>query len=122
GFPEIGTGVKVAFHHLGEITNPESVDTSIRPDDIESMKGLLARYLPRANGPFLRGTVCLYTNTPDGHFIIDFHPKSRRILLASPCSGHGFKFASAIGEVLADLALDGKSPLNLSLFRLERFT
>lgn len=86
------------------------------------MRELLARFLPQANGKFLRGTVCLYTNTPDGHFIVDRHPKSERVILASPCSGHGFKFASAVGEALADLALDGKSALDLSLFRLERFT
>ena len=120
GFPDLGTGVKVAFHHQGEITHPEAVNREVTPADIETMRGLLQRYLPEANGEFLRGTVCLYTNTPDGHFIIDQHPASERVIVASPCSGHGFKFASAVGEVLADLALDGRSSMDLSLFRLER--
>jgi glycine/D-amino acid oxidase-like deaminating enzyme len=85
------------------------------------MRALLARYLPAANGAFLRGTVCLYTNTADGHFILDRHPETDRVILASPCSGHGFKFASAIGEVLADLVLDSQSTFDLSLFRPNRF-
>jgi sarcosine oxidase len=120
GFPDLGAGVKVAFHHQGEITNPAAVNREVTPADIGAMRDLLERFLPEANGQFLRGTVCLYTNTPDGHFIIDKHPSSDRVLLASPCSGHGFKFASAVGEVLADLALDGRSGMDLSLFSLER--
>ena len=113
--------MKVAFHHQGEITSPEGVERDVSGADIEKMRGVLAKYLPAANGKFLRGTVCVYTNTADGHFILDRHPESNRVIVASPCSGHGFKFASAIGEVLADLVLDGKSPLDLSLFRLDRF-
>jgi sarcosine oxidase len=121
GFPDLGAGVKVAFHHQGEFTTPGTVDRNLTTDDIENLRLLLKRYLPAADGDFLRGTVCLYTNTPDGHFILDRHPESDRVIVASPCSGHGFKFASAIGEVLADLVLDGKSSLDLSLFRLDRF-
>jgi glycine/D-amino acid oxidase-like deaminating enzyme len=97
------------------------VNREITASDVESMRQLLARFLPAANRRFLRGTVCLYTNTPDGHFILDQHPQSDRVILASPCSGHGFKFASAIGEALADLVLDGRSQLDLSFFRLSRF-
>lgn len=123
GFPDLGSGVKVAFHHQGAFAaSAETVNRTVTEQDILAMRELLARFLPQANGKFLRGTVCLYTNTPDGHFIVDRHPKSERVILASPCSGHGFKFASAVGEALADLALDGKSALDLSLFRLERFT
>lgn len=121
GFPDLGSGVKVAFHHQGEVTTSDSVSRNVTEADIETMRGLLRRFLPTADGEFLRGTVCLYTNTPDGHFILDRHPQSERVIIASPCSGHGFKFASAIGEVLADLVLDGKSTMDLSLFRLNRF-
>jgi sarcosine oxidase len=121
GFPDLGEGVKVAFHHQGEITNPEKVNRNVTEADIESMRNLLRRFLPQANGRFLRGTVCLYTNTPDGHFIIDFQPGSDRVVIASPCSGHGFKFAGAVGEVLADLATAGRSAFDLSLFRADRF-
>jgi sarcosine oxidase len=121
GFPDLGSGVKVAFHHQGETTSAEVVNREVTEADVISMRQLLARYLPQGNGDFLRGAVCLYTNTLDGHFILDFHPATARVVLASPCSGHGFKFASAIGEVLADLALKGSSQLDLSLFRLNRF-
>ena len=122
GFPDLAEGIKVAFHHQGTPTNPEIADRTVSTADIEKMRTVLCRYLPAANGNFLRGTVCLYTNTPDGHFILDKHPTARRILVASPCSGHGFKFASAIGEALADMVLDGKSSLDLSLFRLDRLS
>ncbi|MCB0227494.1 MAG: FAD-dependent oxidoreductase, partial [Anaerolineae bacterium] len=64
--------------------------------------------------------VCLYTVTPDEHFILDFHPESERVVIASPCSGHGFKHAAAIGETLAELALNGKSTLDISQFSLAR--
>ena len=121
GFPDLGEGVKVAFHHQGETTDPEKVNRNVTEADIDSMRKLLARFLPQANGKYLRGTVCLYTNTPDGHFIIDFQPGSERVVIASPCSGHGFKFASAMGEVLADLATAGRSTFDLSLFRADRF-
>ena len=120
GFPDLGSGVKVAFHHQGEMTNAEAVNRAVTRGDIEGMRGLLERYLPEANGEFLRGTVCLYTNTADGHFILDKLPGSERVIVASPCSGHGFKFASAIGEVLADVALGEESKSDLSLFRLGR--
>lgn len=120
GFPDLGSGVKVAFHHQGTVTNTTAVDRHCTAADIESMRAILTRYLPGANGEFLRGTVCLYTNTPDGHFIVDFHPETERVVLASPCSGHGFKFASAIGEAIAELATGGSYRLDLSLFRLKR--
>jgi sarcosine oxidase len=121
GFPDLGSGVKVAFHHQGELTNAVVADRNVHGTDISRMRTLLQRYLPEANGNFLRGTVCLYTNTPDGHFILDRLPSNPNVILASPCSGHGFKFASAVGEVLANLALDQTPALDLSLFRLDRF-
>ncbi|RPI52201.1 MAG: FAD-dependent oxidoreductase, partial [Chloroflexi bacterium] len=81
---------------------------------------LLDRYLPEANGRLLETAVCMYTNTPDHHFVIDFHPAHSQVLIASPCSGHGFKFSAAVGEMAAGLLMDGKAPFELGLFRLER--
>jgi sarcosine oxidase len=122
GFPDLGDGLKLAFHHQGEITNADLVDRTIRDDDVARMRGLMTRFLPQAaDAPLLRGTVCLYTNTPDGHFILDRHPDHVNVILGSPCSGHGFKFASAIGEVLADFAQDRAPNLDLRLFSLQRF-
>jgi sarcosine oxidase len=121
GFPDLGSGVKVAFHHQGDLTNPVTVDRTVHSSDVARMRELLARYLPNANGTFLRGTVCLYTNTPDGHFILDALPDNPNVIVASPCSGHGFKFASAVGEVLADMACGENPKLDLKLFSLARF-
>ena len=74
------------------------------------------------NGTLKEGAVCLYTNTPDQDFVIGPHPASARVTIASPCSGHGFKFASAVGEVLADLVTTGRSSFDLSPFNPRRFT
>jgi sarcosine oxidase len=64
---------------------------------------------------------CLYTSTPDSNFVIDVHPNNDRIIIASPCSGHGFKHSAAIGEVLAEQVVDGKSKIEISSFSLKRF-
>ena len=121
GFPNMGTGVKVALMHQGEETGPDSIDREVSQDDENAVRAMLERYLPSANGPALSAQVCMFTNTPDTHFLIDFHPEAPQTLIASPCSGHGFKFASAIGEILAELLVDGRSGLNIDLFRLDRF-
>jgi sarcosine oxidase len=123
GFPDLGDGLKLAFHHQGEITSAAGADRTLRTDDIQKMRDVMARYLPRAaRAEFLRGTVCLYTNTPDGHFILDSLPTDSNVIVASPCSGHGFKFASAIGEVVANITLGKPTGLNTTLFSLRRFS
>ena len=121
GFPDLGDGVKVAVHHHGQRCDPESVDRRVAPEEIERVRWALDKYLPAANGALIDTTVCLYTNTPDGHFILDTHPESPAVILASPCSGHGFKFAPVIGEILADLAMDQPPRFDISGFALSRF-
>ena len=116
GFPDLGEGVKVACHHDGATVSPDFVSREVAPAEVESMRGLLRRYLPQADGPLRSSTVCLYTNTPDEHFWIDRHPAHPQVIIASPCSGHGFKFSSVIGEILSDLATVGKSQFDLGLF------
>jgi sarcosine oxidase len=121
GFPDIGDGVKVALHHQGEMTGPGTVRREVAQEEIESMRGLLRRFLPCAEGPLISTAVCIYTNTPDEHFILDLHPAFPQVVIASPCSGHGFKFSSVIGELAARM-LDGAAPaFDLSLFKLARF-
>jgi sarcosine oxidase len=117
GFPDLGHGVKLALHHEGEVTTADTVRRTIDDHDTESVRALAQRFLPRADGPLLEATVCLYTNMPDGHFLIDRHPGNERVLVVSPCSGHGFKFSSAIGEIAADLVEGAKPKFDLSLFR-----
>jgi sarcosine oxidase len=120
GFPDVGDGVKVALHHQGEATHPDSVRRTVAADEIAFVRSLLARYVPQANGALRETTVCMYTNTPDEHFIIDRHPVHSGVIIASPCSGHGFKFSSAIGEVIADLVTGRGSRFDLRPFGLSR--
>lgn len=121
--PEDGVqGVKVLTEQYLETTHPEQVKREVSAEEIRDFYQTIVK--PRAVGiteNCLQTGVCLYTVTPDEHFIIDFHPESERVVLASPCSGHGFKHSAAIGEVLAQMALDGTSELDIRLFSLARF-
>lgn len=116
GFPDIGEGVKVARHHGGSTVTADAVDRAVSAEEVDAIRMQVRRFLPEADGRLRKTAVCLYTNTPDGHFWIDRHPAHSQVLIASPCSGHGFKFASVIGEVVADLMTEGGSRFDLSLF------
>lgn len=120
-FPDVGHGLKVALHHQGQATTAQDVRRDVDPDEIENIRALLARFLPEANGRLLAAKVCLYTNTPDEHFVLDAHPNHPQVTVVSACSGHGFKFAPAIGQLAAERALGRASTLNLGLFQLGRF-
>jgi len=122
GFPDLGNGVKVARHHEGAVTTPESINREVDAGETDEMRRIVGRFLPGANGPLRAAVVCQYTNTPDSHFWIDRHPQHRQILIASACSGHGFKFSSVIGETLADLLIEGRSRFDLGLFRNRSFS
>ncbi len=121
GFPELGDGVKVAVHHEGEPAQPDTARRDVSQQEIEAMRALLRSFLPAAEGRLRSTAVCLYTNTPDEHFILDRHPLYPQVLLASPCSGHGFKFSAVIGELAAALLRGQQPSFDLSLFRLSRF-
>jgi sarcosine oxidase len=119
-FPIEAGEIKTTIHHGGEPTTPDIVRRDVGADEIAAMRKMLKRFLPGANGAHRRSAVCLYTNVGGGDFLIDTHPEHRQVLLASPCSGFGFKFASAIGELLADLLVDGKTRWDLKPFGIER--
>ncbi|HMC57308.1 MAG TPA: N-methyl-L-tryptophan oxidase [Gemmatimonadaceae bacterium] len=119
-FPDTGHGVKCGTHHAGATTTANTVDRAVTAGENEGARTLLAQVMPDAAGTPLEARVCLYTNTPDRHFIIDWDA-GNRVLLLSPCSGHGFKFASAIGEIAAQLAIDSRSWIDLAPFSLSRF-
>jgi sarcosine oxidase len=110
GFPDLGRGLKCALHYDAPTTTAEHVDRTLRTGDLNAVKALVQRYLPGAAGPLLRHSVCLYTNTPDLHFLIDRDPADRNVWLLSACSGHGFKFAPAIAELMVG-ALSHGAPL-----------
>jgi sarcosine oxidase len=114
-------GLKVSIHHWGTFVDPDEVDRVVGPADVERIRTFLRARMPTANGPLANATVCLYTNTPDDAFIVDRHPAAAGVAFASACCGHGFKFAPLIGDILADLALNGSTSYVIDRFRAERF-
>lgn len=129
GFPALpaqaGTaaeGVKVARHHSGRRVDPDTVERTVDDADERVVRHFVERYMPLANGPRLDSRVCMYTNTPDFNFVLDLHPDDERVVIASPCSGHGFKFSNIVGRINADLALDGRTDFDIDFLSLRRFT
>jgi sarcosine oxidase len=123
GFPPFTRGaVKVAKHHHSEETaDPDAYNRAVSLSDETLIRAAIADHIPAANGPLAAAETCLYTVTPDRDFLIDRLPGSPNVIVASPCSGHGFKFAPVIGEILADLALGGGTRHDISRFRFGRF-
>lgn len=123
GFPRLSRGVKASVMHDGEtVRDPDMVRREVNPDEAMALRAALRPILPELADSTLReAATCLFTNTPDHDFVIGFHPSHPNVLLSSPCSGHGFKFASAIGELQAALLIDGRSKFDLSPFRIGRF-
>jgi len=111
------------YHHRGEIGPAESQRREVDAEDEALLRAFAARYFPAGNGPTMGLRACLFTNTPDEHFILDRHPAHPQVVLASPCSGHGYKFCSVVGEILADLASgDGTTPHEIGFLQLGRYT
>lgn len=121
GFPRLEGQVKIARHHEGEPVDPDRVRREVASGEAESLRATFRRYLPAADGPLREQAVCMYTNTPDGHFVLGVHPRHPRVTLVSACSGHGFKFAPAIGEIVADLVTTGETGWEIGLFSPARF-
>ncbi len=123
GFPVYGIpGFKFGkYHHRRERTDPDRLDREIYPEDEEVLREGIRRYFPDADGPTMALKTCMFTNSPDEHFLLGTLPEYPNVCLAAGFSGHGYKFASVIGEIMADLATLGESRLDLSLFRLGRF-
>jgi sarcosine oxidase len=121
GFPKLpGQGVKIARHHGGRSVDPDAVDRHANEADEQPVRDFISAHMPAANGKRLDFRVCMYTNTPDFNFILDFHPDDRRVVIASPCSGHGFKFSNVIGSIVADLALTGQTSFEIGFLSLDR--
>jgi sarcosine oxidase len=120
GFPAIdgpGGGVKAAFHHAGGVEcDPDTIDRTVHPHEVEMIRSYLAPRVPGLAGEPLRTATCMYTNTPDQHFVIAVHPEHPQVSVACGFSGHGFKFTPVIGEILADLAIDGSTAHPIALF------
>jgi len=121
GLPHHGRpGVKISRHHGGTRTSANDVIRTPTRADEEDVRRYLRQCLPDADGPVMAMKVCLYTNSPDGHFVIDRHPRHPEVLVAGGFSGHGYKFAPVVGEILADLFERGRTELAIELFRASR--
>ena len=122
GIPNIdGCGYKAGIHTNGEPTDPENTLREVDEDVFETVRAFFRRHIPLASSPMKSGRVCLYTMTPDEHFILDRHPQHAHIAIGAGFSGHGFKFGVVSGQILADLLSEGRSSLDISPFALSRF-
>ena len=123
GFPTYSVpGFKIGrSHHLLQKVDPDQMDREVHTEDEAILRQAVSRYFPLAAGRLLERKTCMYTNTPDEHFMIGVLPDHPQVSLAAGFSGHGFKFASVIGEIMADLAHNGETNHDISLFRLDRF-
>jgi sarcosine oxidase len=125
GFPAMAGpqgGVKIAFHnrHLTPC-DPDSLDRQVYDHEVQAMRQYVTAYIPPLNGDHLASKTCMYTMSPDKHFIIGPHPRHPSIVFAAGFSGHGFKFASVVGEILAELAIDGRTRHAIGAFDVARF-
>jgi sarcosine oxidase len=123
GFPSLdGKTIKVASEQYNVATVPAKEDRAVSEEEKQSMYSEYIRgRLPGLSEQCEAAVTCLYTTTPDANFVIDFHPDSEQIIIASPCSGHGFKHSAAVGELVAELAVNGVSKIDISRFSIERF-
>ncbi len=123
GFPTLdGTSMKIAEHTGGEVVpDPSRVDRALSGADIERVAEFASAFLPGVHAEVLRHAVCLYTMTPDEHFILDRHPRHDNVFIAAGFSGHGFKFAPVVGSILADLAVNGRTDAAIGFLGLQRF-
>ncbi len=122
GFPDFGEGIKVAFHGFGELTAADDLERRIdQARDVTPLENILNEWMPGAADSWLGATACMYTLTPDEHFVVDRHPAHPNVILCGGFSGHGFKFASVIGEIGAELALEGGTRHAIDFLSLRRF-
>jgi sarcosine oxidase len=123
GFPVFGIpGFKIGrYHHLEELADPDHMERGVTQEDEDILRSAVSRYFPKANGTLMTLKTCLFTNTPDDHFIIDKVPGMPQVTVAAGFSGHGFKFASVVGEIVGDLAINGETTHNIDLLKIDRF-
>jgi sarcosine oxidase len=109
-------GIKVCRHYGGEPTSPEMLDRSLRPADEADVRSYIVDHLPNASGPLVHAQACMYTTTPDAHFVVGLHPRHSNVVVLGGFSGHGYKLATVMGEIAAELATRGRTDHDISLF------
>jgi sarcosine oxidase len=122
GVPTLdGVSVKIARHHDGDTTDPDHIRRDVTDAELAPLQTFAATYLRGVTRRIAKTAVCMYTNTPDGDFVIDLHPEDPRVVVISACSGHGFKFAPVIGDIAADLVRERETSRDISRFTAKRF-
>lgn len=125
GFPAIdgmAGGLKLATEKFNQTVVPETVSRDVWPEEsVQVYQEYVSKRMPGLGERCLRAAACLYTSTPDSGFVIDRHPEFENVIIASPCSGHGFKHSAAVGQILSELALDGRTKFDIGKFGLVRF-
>ncbi len=114
--------MKIGRHEIGESCTPATIRRGVDAEEIAMLRAVLDAYLPGAAGAVLHTLTCMYTNTPDRHFILDTHPRHANVVYGCGFSGHGFKFASVIGEIMADLATRGATNHDIAFIAASRFS
>lgn len=124
GFPATDCehcGVKAAIHSGGDVCTPETVERKVQDQDIDEIRCQLAAWIPALNGRLLHASVCMYTMTPDEHFVVSRHPAYSQVAIACGFSGHGFKFTPVLGEALADIVIEGRTKYPIDFLSAQRF-
>lgn len=117
-----GSGFKIAFHGGSKATHPSDISREPDAENVAALRPFMRAHIPGlAAAPVRESRICLYTITPDEHFIVDAHPEHKHVVIGAGFSGHGFKFSTIIGKMLTDIALDGATPHNDQLFKIDRF-
>jgi len=116
------SGFKLAFHGGQPVSHPSEVNYTPDEDNVTSLRDFMTAHIPDvAQAPLHESRICLYTMTPDEHFVVDTHPEYKHVAIGAGFSGHGFKFSTIIGKMLSDIVLDGETPHNDTLFKMSRF-
>jgi glycine/D-amino acid oxidase-like deaminating enzyme len=122
GLPSVdGSGLKVGLHGGPVIDNLDTLERVPDPSMVGTARQFMRDHIPGGDAPLKYARVCLYTWTPDEHFVIDKHPEHPHVIISASCSGHAFKFSNILGSFLADLAIKGTTEHDIHLFRMERF-
>jgi sarcosine oxidase len=121
GFPDLGDGVKAAFHGFGETTTADTLYRDVTLAEVEEIRTVLNDWMPGAGGPLRGFKACMYAMTPDQHFVLGRDPQDQGVIFGAGFSGHGYKFTPVIGELLAQLALDGETTLDIDFLSPKRF-
>jgi len=117
-----GSGFKIAFHGGPPFSHPSEISREPDTENVAALRPFMRAHIPGiADAPVRESRICLYTQTPDEHFVVDRHPAHNHVVIGAGFSGHGFKFSTTIGKMLADISLDGATPHNDNLFKIERF-